>query len=79
MSELDKKVGNEISRLEQKIIELEQKMMREISRLEQKMIDEVSKLRVEMARNHASLIRWMFILWIGQIGAIIGILLAFFK
>lgn len=79
MSELDKKVGNEISRLEQKIIELEQKMMREISRLEQKMIDEVSKLRVEMARNHASLIRWMFIFWIGQIGAIIGILLAFFK
>ncbi|MCX7761938.1 MAG: hypothetical protein N2252_03745 [Candidatus Kryptonium sp.] len=68
MSGLDKKVGNEISRLEQKIMELEQKM-----------IDEVSKLRVEMARNHASLIRWMFILWIGQIGAIIGILLAFFK
>jgi len=82
-AKLDKRITEEVTRLEQKIAETEAKLDKriteEVARLEQKITDEVSKLRVEMASYHARLIRWMFIFWIGQIGALIGILLAFFK
>ena len=32
-----------------------------------------------IANLRADLIRWMFIFWVGQVGVIVGILLAFFK
>jgi hypothetical protein len=35
-------------------------------------------LRVEMAQRNVSLIRWMFLFWVGQLVAIVGILFAFF-
>ena len=31
-----------------------------------------------MHENHSATIRWMFLFWVGQIGALIGILFAFF-
>lgn len=40
---------------------------------------EFAKVRQEMAELKADLIRWMFILWVGQIGAILGVLFAFFR
>jgi len=48
-------------------------------RYERRLSEETGKLRVEMAKNFASIIKWMFIFWLGQIGAILGILFAFFK
>jgi hypothetical protein len=36
-------------------------------------------LRSEIHKNKADTIQWMFLLWIGQIGAILEILFAFFK
>lgn len=59
-------------------------------RFEKKLVEEISKLRVEFTEKlslldtkisnvQANLIKWMFIFWIGQIGAILGILFAFFK
>ena len=32
-----------------------------------------------LAEVRTDLVRWMFIFWVGQIGAILGILFAFFK
>ena len=40
---------------------------------------DMTGLRTEMAKSYASIIKWMFIFWLGQIGAILGILFAFFK
>jgi hypothetical protein len=40
---------------------------------------EFSRVRQEMAEMKADLIRWMFIFWVGQLGAILGILFAFFR
>ena len=37
-----------------------------------------SELSEEMHKNQAATIRWMFLFWVGQIGAILGILFAFF-
>ena len=41
--------------------------------------EEISKFRVEMHDLRASLIRWMFLFSIGQIGVLTGILFAFFR
>jgi len=52
-------------------------------KFEKRLIEEISKLRVEfnekLSSTYANLIKWMFIFWLGQIGAILGILFAFFK
>ena len=40
---------------------------------------EFAKVRQEMAEIKAGLIRWMFIFWVGQLGAILGILFVFFR
>jgi hypothetical protein len=38
-----------------------------------------ASLRTEIANTRAELIKWMFIFWAGQVGALIGILFLFFK
>ena len=48
-------------------------------RFERRLSEEMSKLRVEMHDLRASLIQWMFLFWIGQIGVLTGILFAFFR
>ena len=52
-------------------------------KFEKRLAVEIGKLRVEMhqemAKLHTSIIRWMFIFWIGQIAVILGLLFTFFK
>lgn len=40
---------------------------------------EISIVRKEAAETKADMIKWMFIFWIGQVGATLGILLLFLK
>jgi hypothetical protein len=40
---------------------------------------DIAQLEVKIERVRADLIRWMFIFWAGQIGALIAILALFFK
>jgi hypothetical protein len=61
------------------ISKLRVEMQGEISKLRVEMQGEISKLRVEMHDLRASLIQWMFLFWIGQIGVLTGILFAFFR
>ena len=60
------------------------------SRFESQLAEEIGGLRTEMYQLHADLVsrvgafegritRWMFVFWIGQIGALLGILFAFFR
>ncbi len=58
---------------------VEEKFERRLSEEISKVRDEISILRVEMHKNQAATIRWMFVFWVGQIGAILGILFAFFR
>ena len=47
-------------------------------RFERRLTEETSTMRIEMARMQTSLIRWMFVFWLGQIGvtlAVVGIVL----
>ena len=43
-------------------------------RFERRLTEETGKLRVEMARMETRLIAWMFLFWLGQIGAIATLL-----
>lgn len=55
----------------------------EITNLRAEMKQEIADLRadleVKIEKVRADLIRWMFIFWAGQIGALIAILSLFFK
>jgi Fe2+ transport system protein B len=87
IDELSARITEEVAKLDAKITEevtkLDAKITEEITKLEarinQRITEEVSKLRVEMSSYYASIVRWMFIFWVGQIGVIIGILFAFFR
>jgi acyl-CoA reductase-like NAD-dependent aldehyde dehydrogenase len=43
-------------------------------RFERRLTEETGKLRVDMARMETRLIAWMFVLWLGQIGALVTLL-----
>jgi hypothetical protein len=51
----------------------------ETSKLRAELSGETSKLRAEMHDLRASLIQWMFVFWIGQIGVLVGFLFTFLK
>jgi polyhydroxyalkanoate synthesis regulator phasin len=68
-------IEERIAHLEARIDNLEAR----VSGLEAKIASVKSDLEVKIANVHADIIRWMFIFWAGQIGALIGILLVFFK
>jgi hypothetical protein len=41
--------------------------------------EDIGNVRREIAEAKADTIKWMFIFWIGQIGALLGIILLFLK
>jgi hypothetical protein len=43
-------------------------------RFERRLTEETGKLRVEMARMETRLVAWMFVLWLGQMGALVTLL-----
>ena len=48
------------------------------TRFERRLAEEIGGLRTEMSAFEARITRWMFVFWIGQIGALLGILFVFF-
>ncbi|HKJ67614.1 MAG TPA: hypothetical protein VKA68_06625 [bacterium] len=72
----ERRLSEEIGRVNQRITD-------ETAKLDKRITDETAKLdtrmTTEIAKVRTELIKWMFIFWIGQIGAILGILFAFFK
>jgi leucyl aminopeptidase (aminopeptidase T) len=78
-AKLDRRITEEVARLDNRITE-------EVAKLDRRITEEVAKLEVKMANLDAKisevkadLIHWMFIFWVGQLGATIGILFAFFR
>jgi len=48
-------------------------------KFERGLSEEIGKVKVEIAETKVSIVKWMFIFWVGQIGVLTGILFAFFK
>ncbi len=57
----------------------ERRLSEELSKTRIEFFEEMAKLRGEMHNNQVATIRWMFVFWVGQIGALLGILFAFFR
>ena len=49
------------------------------SRQAEELAEEFAAFRADLHGIERRLIRWMFVFWIGQIGALLGILFAFFR
>ncbi len=75
---LDHRITEEVSRLEKQMAELEKRLdhriTEEVSRLEKQMVEVSAQLQVTLSERYASLVRWMFIFWVGQIGVIAALL-----
>jgi len=48
-------------------------------RFEKRLTEEIADLRGGIEKSKSDTIKWMFLFWIGQIGAVVGIILAVFK
>jgi hypothetical protein len=68
----------------------EQSLSREIDGLREEMIrsdlnvrnelkSDIADLRGRVEKSKSDTIKWMFLFWVGQIGAVLGIILAVFK
>jgi len=73
-------------RLSEELGKLNERLTTEIGKVSERLTTEIgkvnmefAKVRQEMAEMKADLIRWMFIFGVGQLGAILGILFAFFR
>jgi hypothetical protein len=51
----------------------------DISNLEIAVKQDIANLEIELEKTRADIIKWMFIFWAGQIGALIAILQIFFR
>ena len=65
-------LGEQISGLSESMTRVDQSIRKDLG-------DQISTLRETIYRNNATNMKWMFIFWIGQIGAILGFLFAFFS
>ncbi len=57
----------------------ERRLAEEVDKLRTELHSEIGGLRADMGAFEARITRWMFVFWIGQIGALLGILFAFFR
>jgi hypothetical protein len=66
-------------RLSEEVAKFERRLSEEVAKFDRRLSEEVARLDVKISEVKADLIRWMFIFWVGQLGAILGILFAFFR
>jgi len=57
----------------------EEKFERQLADELSKVNDKIAETRKEISLSKANMIKWMFIFWVGQIGAIVAILFVFFS
>ena len=57
----------------------ERGLAEEIGSLRSELHAEIGGLRADIGAFEGRITRWMFVFWIGQIGALLGILFAFFR
>jgi len=65
-AKLDKRITEEVARLEQRFTEVESKLD-----------NRIAEVKVALSERYASLVRWMFIFWVGQIGVIVALFALF--
>ena len=75
----ERRLSEEAAKIEVKIAETEAKLNTRIVETEAKLEGKIAEVKASISEAKADLIRWMFIFWAGQLGAVLGILFAFFR
>ena len=66
-------------RLSEELAKVRIELTERIEGVRTELKSEIEALKTNDEKVKSELIKWMFIFWVGQIGAILGILFAFFK
>ena len=75
----EKRLSEELAKVRVEIAEVKTELIERIENSRSEMKSDIEALKTNDEKVKSELIRWMFIFWVGQIGAILGILFAFFK
>ncbi len=67
----ERRLSEEMAVVNRNITEVETRLDKRITEVE-------TRLQTQLAETKSELIRWMFIFWVGQLAAMLGILFAFF-
>jgi hypothetical protein len=77
------RLGEEVGAISVTIAETEKRLdnriTEEIGKVNERITKEIAGVKTDLANTRADLIKWMFIFWMGQVVALVGILFAFFK
>ncbi len=76
---LTEEIGKVNEHLTKEISKVNEHLTEEISKVNDRITKEIAGVRTDLADTRADLIKWMFIFWMGQVIALVGILFAFFK
>ncbi len=78
-AKLNARIVETEAKLNARIVETEAKLNTRIAQTEAKLEGKIAEVKASISEAKADLIRWMFIFWAGQLGALLGILFAFFR
>ncbi|MFW6085192.1 MAG: LA_3696 family protein [Gemmatimonadota bacterium] len=78
-AEMHSGLGEVRAELQSEIGGLRGELHSQVGGLRGELQSEIGGLRAEMGAFEGRITRWMFVFWIGQIGALLGILFAFFR
>jgi len=73
VARLEQRITEEVARLEQRISAVEAKFDSRIAEVEAKLDSRIAEVKVALGERYASLVRWMFLFWAGQIGVIVAL------
>jgi hypothetical protein len=83
IGKVNERLTEEIGKVHVTIAETEKRLdnriTEEIGKVNERITEEIAGVRTDLANTRADLIKWMFIFWMGQVIALVGILFAFFK
>ena len=90
----ERRLGEEINKVNERLTEdigqvnvniaetekrLDNRITEQIGKVNERITKEIAGVKTDLADTRADLIKWMFIFWMGQVIALVGILFAFFK
>jgi hypothetical protein len=75
----ERRLAEELAKVRSEVSEVKTGLRSEIFSLKSDLEKRISEVKEESHKNQTATIRWMFLFWVGQIGAMLGILFAFFR
>ena len=73
VARLDHRITEEVKRLEVLLAETEKRLDRRITEEVSRLEKQIAEVKVALSERYASLVRWMFLFWAGQIGVIVAL------